>query len=147
MARRNRLRTLFRRKILTKSQNEHKKVPQKNTVQQQKAIHSRKEHITRRKNFTVSFLLLILLWVSIPLLIIFVDPSTPWSVPVFIGIVFVALTFTFSFLLINSRRGILIGSVCTIFLILRFYGLGSLINFALVAALAGVIEYYLYSSS
>jgi len=147
MVRRKKIRTLFRRKILTKSPNDHKKVPQKNTVKQQKTINSRHEQIMRRKNFTVSFLLLILLWVSIPLIIFFVDPGTPWSIPLFIIVIFFALTFTFSFLLIHTRRGVLLGSVFTLFLILQYYGVGSAINFILIAALAGVIEYYLYSSS
>lgn len=102
----------------------------------------RQKKIQSRKNFLPTLVLTICLWLSLSALVYFVDPDTTLAIPVFFLVAFFALLFTFSTLLANSRRGLIISLGLTVFLILRYLGIGHIINFLLVVAIAITVELY-----
>lgn len=89
-----------------------------------------------------TLLFTILLWLSLTALIYFVDPFSFGALPGFFILVFFGLLFTFSLLFANSRRGLLISLSLSLFLLLRYLGVGHLLNFLLLAGLAITIELY-----
>jgi len=106
----------------------------------------RQKQIRQRKNFFPSLITTILLWFFIFSLVYFTDPFLPGMVPIFFIVVFVALLFTFALVFINTRRGFLVSVSLTIYLILRFFGIGNILNFMLLLGLAGAVELYYYKS-
>ncbi len=107
----------------------------------------RKKEIKRRKNFFPTLIVLVLSWGLIFALIYSVDPTSPGAVPAFFILVFIASLFTFSTLLANSRRGLLSTLVLTFFLLLRYLGVGHLLNLLLLLGLAITTEIYLSRNS
>ncbi len=105
-------------------------------------IGKRKEQALRRKNFFPTLILTILLWAAAGALIYFVEPDTFGAIPAFFMTIFFALLFTFSTLFANTRRGFLTALALTIFLILRYLGVGNILNFLLIAGLTIIIELY-----
>lgn len=102
----------------------------------------RKEKVKRRRNFFVSFLATILLWLLIFCFIYFVDPENIVARVTFFVSVFFVVLFTASFVFANSRRGLITAFVITFFLILRLFGIGNILNLLLLAGLAVCIDYY-----
>ncbi|MFC1649395.1 hypothetical protein ACFL2C_01605 [Patescibacteria group bacterium] len=103
----------------------------------------RKEKVKRRKNFFASFLLIILLWLLLLLFVYFVDPSTLLAKLAFFSFVFAMSTFTASFVFTNMRRGVLTAVFVTVFLVLRVFGVGNIINLLLLLGLIVSADYYL----
>jgi hypothetical protein len=89
-----------------------------------------------------SLIITVILWFLVGFLIYFVDPSFPLAIPGFFLLVFFTLLFTFAAIFAHSRRGLLTAFGITIFLILRFYGIGHILNFVLILALILCIELY-----
>jgi apolipoprotein N-acyltransferase len=102
----------------------------------------RQKKIQARKNFLPTLVLTICLWLSLATLVYFIDPDTALAIPVFFLVVFFALLFTFSTILANSRRGLVISSGLTVFSILRYLGIGHIINLLLIIAVAVTVELY-----
>ena len=103
---------------------------------------ARKSDVKRRKSFTLSLFLIILLWVSLSTFIYLVDPEQFGAVQIFFVLVFATLTFTLSFAFNNTRRGV-IATVCVVlFLILRYFDIGNILNLLLVIGLGISVEYY-----
>ncbi|OGM33588.1 hypothetical protein A3D01_01375 [Candidatus Woesebacteria bacterium RIFCSPHIGHO2_02_FULL_39_13] len=102
----------------------------------------RKKEIKLRKNFFVTLLVIITLWIFVATTILFVDPSDFGAVPLFFLLIFLSLFFTISTILIHTRGGLIIASTVTIFLALRYLGVGNILNLVLLAALAATIEVY-----
>jgi len=107
---------------------------------------SRKSHrfgeLKKRKNFLPSLIVTIFLWFFLSMLIVFMDPDSFGAKELFFINLFLALTFTFAILLANTRRGILIASIVCIFLVLRYFGVGNLINALLLFGSAIAFEFY-----
>lgn len=101
-----------------------------------------KAKILKRKNFLPTLLITILLWTSIAFVVYFLDPSTLVAIPLFFILIFLAFLFTFSLLMANSRRGLIITISLVFFLILRYLGVGNLINIILIIGLAVCTELY-----
>ena len=95
-----------------------------------------------RKNFFPTLIAIVVLWLIIFSLIYFVDPKTVGVIPIFFGLFFTALLFTFSTLLINTRRGLITASTLTVFIILRYFGLGHVLNLFLLSGVAISLEVY-----
>lgn len=110
----------------------------------QKRLKEKKQKsVRKRKNFFLTLVLTLLLWGSLTFLVYFIDPEEVGAVPTFFVLLFFAVLFTFSTIFANSRRGFLTAVVITIFAVLRYFGVGNLINLTLVIGLAIVIEIYL----
>lgn len=102
----------------------------------------RKEQTRRRKNFLPTLIVTLLLWSLTASLVYFVDPETVLAVPGFFVLVFLSLLFTFSTMFANSRQGFLISIGITLFLILRYFGVGNILNFLLISGLLVTAEIY-----
>lgn len=102
----------------------------------------RKEMILKRKNFLPSLVITILLFLALVLLIYFTDPSFQFFLVLFFAIVLLLFLFFFSILFGNTRRGFLVSLVITIFLLLRYLGIGNLLNLFLLISLGVIIEIY-----
>lgn len=103
----------------------------------------RQKAIRYRKNFLPTLIVTVFLWSLIAILIYFADPYQLGIVPLFFLLVFLALLFTFSTIFANARRGLLITIVLTVFLLLRYFGIGNILNFLLMLGLAISIDVYL----
>ena len=105
----------------------------------------RKRKIKLRKNFLPTLFLIILLWSIAAFIIYFVDPSAFAIVPALLLVIFFALLFTTSLLFANTRRGLITTSFLTLFIILRYLGVGNIINFLLILGVGITLELYLNS--
>ena len=90
-----------------------------------------------------TFILTSALWGVIAGIINFVEPETVGIIPLFFVLIFLALLFTSSLVLGNRRRGLIITFGLTLFLLLRYFGIGNILNFLLMAALIITAEVYL----
>lgn len=102
----------------------------------------------RRKNFFPTLILIFFLWTTLGLMINFIEPELIKDIlipnfyfPFFVNL-FLALFFTLAIIFANSRRGFLISLGIVLFLILRLYGLGNLLNAILIGASVFTLEYY-----
>jgi len=98
-----------------------------------------------RKNFLPTLIIVILLWSSIAFLIYFIDPFNTGVIPLFFLLFFLSSLFTLSLAFANTRRGLLTSLGLTFFLILRYLGIGNLLNFLLIFGLLITTELYLLS--
>lgn len=104
---------------------------------------SRHSTTKRRRNFLPTLLIAASLWGVLAGVIYFVEPETFGVIPLFFAIVFFAILFTSSLLFGNKRRGLIISISLTLFLLLRYFGVGNILNFLLIAGLATTAELYL----
>lgn len=98
----------------------------------------RKQMILRRKNFFPSLAITILLGISLALIVYFTDPSESIFVFIFFLNLFLFSMFIFSLLFANSRRGLIISISLNLFVILRYFGVGNILNAVLLTGL-GII--------
>jgi hypothetical protein len=103
----------------------------------------RRKKIRRRKNFFPTLIIIVISWFAIAAIIYFINPATLGIVPLFFLIFFITLLFTFSTLLANSERGLIIAFTVTLFLLLRYLGVGNIINFLLIVGLGITTDLYL----
>jgi len=75
-------------------------------------------------------------------LVYFIDPEATFALPGFFLLIFLSLLFTFSTIFASSRRGFLISAGFTLFLILRYFGVGNILNFLLISGLLITAEIY-----
>ncbi len=99
-----------------------------------------------RKNFLPTLLVTLVLWGTIAGVVFFVSPEVSGAPFVLFLLLFLALLFTFSLALANSRRGFLAAITITTFLIFRYFGIGNLLNLLLLAGLALAIETYFHKN-
>ena len=102
----------------------------------------RQAQILKRKNFLPTLVLTLLLWIATVFLIYAVDPFSLGAIPGFFGMIFLSLLFTFALLFSNSRRGFIAATALSMFLFLRYLGIGNILNFLLLAGIAIAIELY-----
>jgi hypothetical protein len=100
----------------------------------------------RRKNFLPTFVLILILWSVFTAMIILVDPQIlkdvllPGSYFPFFAIFFPASFLTLALLLANSLRGLLVATGITVFLLLRIFQLGNLLNLMLIIGLVVALD-------
>ena len=99
-----------------------------------------------RRNFLLTLLIATSLWAAVAGIIYFAEPEVFGAVPLFFSLVFFAILFTASLLFGNKRRGLITTISLTLFLLLRYFGIGNILNFLLLAGLAITIEFYLSRS-
>jgi TRAP-type C4-dicarboxylate transport system permease large subunit len=102
----------------------------------------RKKEKRFRKNLFWLILLAIILWFLIIGIVYLIEPSTIFIVPAFFIIVFIALLLTFSLLFSNTRRGVLSSFGVLFFLILRYLGVGNILNLLLISAIVVAMDLY-----
>jgi len=102
----------------------------------------------KQKNFFLTLLLLISFWSIQIFIIFFIEPEMLRDIPIpgsyflFFFTLFFALFFTFALIFTNSRTGFLISLGITIFLFLRVYKLGNILNLILIIGIVSVLEIY-----
>jgi hypothetical protein len=96
----------------------------------------------RRKNFLATLVIIIVLWGGVGFLVFFVDPSIFGALALFFLLFFLALLFTLATLFANTRSGFIAALALTFFLILRYFGLGNILNLFLIAGVAIAFEIY-----
>lgn len=102
----------------------------------------RKKEIKFRKNIVWLIMLIFLLWLGLAGMIYFIEPSTFLAIPVFFLAFFIACLFTLSLLFSNTRRGVLASCGILAFLILRYLGVGNILNLLLISAIVIATEFY-----
>jgi hypothetical protein len=107
----------------------------------------RQKELKKRKNFLPALTIAILFWGLLGFIIYFVDPQTFGIVPLLFIITFFTSLFTFSILLGNTRRGIIVSIGLTLFLILRYFAVGNILNLFLIIATAIAVETYFWYTS
>jgi hypothetical protein len=102
----------------------------------------------RQKNFFITLILIIFFWSTLILMLIFVEPESVKDIlipnfylPFFINL-FLSLFLTLAVIFLNSRRSFIITFGIIIFLILRLYNLGNILNAILISAAVFSLEYY-----
>lgn len=105
-------------------------------------IKHRVEELRRRKNFLPTLIITITLWIILAGIVYFVDPQQMFAIPLFFLFAFLAILFTASLLFANRRRGLLTSLVIILFLILRYFGVGNMLNAILLIGIAVTFEIY-----
>jgi hypothetical protein len=101
------------------------------------------EELKHRKNFLPSLVITAGFWLLLGWFVYFIDPDTTFAIPIFFILLFISLLFTFAILFVNTRRGFLAGLAFSTFAVLRYFGVGSLLNFFLIVGVAIALDYYL----
>ncbi len=102
----------------------------------------RQELIKRRRNFFPTLLITIFLWGIIASVVYFIDPQVSGIIPLFFLLIFTTLLFTFSMIFANTRRGFLVALSSTFFLLLRYFGVGNILNLLLIVGVMITVELY-----
>lgn len=103
----------------------------------------RKEMVLRRKNFLPSLVVTFVLFSSLVSIVYFTDPSQSLFIFLFFISLFLFLIFLLSLILANSKRGLIISVCLTFFVILRYFGVGNILNAILLSGL-GIIAVIYY---
>lgn len=102
----------------------------------------RKQMILRRKNFLPSLIVTFLLFITLSSIIYFTDPKSSLFIFLFFVNIFSFFFFISSLILASSRCGFIISICITIFVILRYFGIGNILNAALITGLGIITEIY-----
>ena len=103
---------------------------------------------SKRKNFLPTLVLILVLWGLLGLLLTQVDPELGKDILVpglylpFFLLFFPASFLTLAVVLTNSRRGLIVASALNLFLALRLFGLGNVLNLILLAGIAVAVDRY-----
>lgn len=101
----------------------------------------------KKRNFFPTLIITLLFWSLTAAIIYFVNPAAIGAIPFFFLIISITLLFTFSTIFANTRRGFLAAFGLTLFLILRYLGVGNIINFLLIAGLGITTDIYFSKNS
>ncbi len=104
----------------------------------------RKKEIKKRKSFLPTLILTITLWGALFFIVYFTNPENFGLVPLFFILLFLATLFTASIIFANLRRGLMVASGITFFAVLRFFGVGNIINFLLIVGILISLESYIW---
>lgn len=102
----------------------------------------RKREINEQKNFFPSLVVTILLWGVIGGIILLTSPANLVFIALFFIFLLGALTFTFSIIFNNTKRGLLYSLSIILFLIMRLFGVGNILNLLLVLGITIVLDLY-----
>jgi len=102
----------------------------------------RQKRHSLRKKFWLILAIALILWSGVFFLVYFTDPFSFGKIPLFFIILLLATYFTSSLLTESTRRGLTVSISLTLFLLLRYFGIGNVINLLLIAGLALSFEYY-----
>lgn len=134
---------MHKKSILRKVINPPGKRPPANT---QKRDPIKKKRL-RRRNFFPTFVAIVLSWVVLIGIVFFIEPTVFGAIALFFLAFFVAILLTFSTILASTRRGIIISISALLFLALRYFGVGNIVNFLLIVGLAATVDFYFSKNS
>lgn len=97
----------------------------------------RQKMVLKRKNFLPTLVVSFILLISLIIIVYFSEPTGSFIFLFFLTL-FIFLFLISSLILANSKHGLILTSLTVIFLILRMYGVGNILNAILLAAL-GII--------
>lgn len=100
------------------------------------------EELRKRKNFLPSLVITAVLWLLFIAVILFTTPDSTPVLFVFFILLFLSLLFTFALILANRRRGLWVALSVTLFLLLRSFGVGNIINLVLLIVIPIIFEFY-----
>lgn len=103
----------------------------------------RRKKINKRKNFFPLLVFTIILWFIFALVILFIDPDKKGALELFLAALFFASFFTFSLALGKASRGLVAAIGITLFILLRYLGVGNLLNLTLLTGAIIAFEFYL----
>lgn len=101
------------------------------------------DEIKKRKTFFPTLVIALLLWFTAVFVVLFVDPQSLGALQFFFGLLFFALTLSLSLIFGHTRRGVMAAIGISLFLFLRYIGLGNILNFLLIAGVFIAFEFYL----
>lgn len=104
----------------------------------------RKKEINKKRSFLPTLIITIILWISLALIIYFSNPENFGLVPLFLILLFLAILFTSSVIFANPRRGLMLAVGITFFAVLRFFGVGNIINLLLIVGILITVESYIW---
>ncbi|MFC1710295.1 hypothetical protein ACFL0F_01370 [Patescibacteria group bacterium] len=97
---------------------------------------------SQRKNYLPTLFAILILWSALIGIIYFTDPYSFGIIPIAVLLFFLAILFTASTITINTRRGFIIALSSTLFVVLRYFGIGNILNFFLITGIAMAIDLY-----
>lgn len=98
----------------------------------------RKQMVLRRKNFLPTLVLTFISFLSLFAIVYFTDPKSSFFIFLFFIDLLLFLFLLISLILANSKRGFIIAVCITIFMLLKMFGIGNILNAILIAGL-GII--------
>lgn len=99
---------------------------------------------TRGKNLFLSLIITIALWIGLAYLILMIPPNSLIIVGGFLIGTLLALFLSFSLVLGNAERGLIVSVTLTSYLLLRIYDQDTIINIILLVALAVTAGFHLH---
>ena len=131
----------FLRKLISSIGN--KRPPSKKLVRLKRERQKVFEEIKKqRRNYLPLVILCLISWLGIFGLVYFVDPVAFGAIPVFFILVFLAILLTLLIVVGNKMKSVVVALGLTLFLVLRYFGLGNLLNFFLIIGVVGSIIVY-----
>lgn len=105
-------------------------------------LQKRRKELSKRKNFLPTLFLDLCLWIVLALFVLSTDPAQTGAQLIFFILFTIALFLLISMILAHTRRGLLVSLAITIFLILRSWGVGNVINALLLIGVVITFEIY-----
>lgn len=102
----------------------------------------RRQLVLKRKNFLPTLLLIVSILFAIIGIVYFLPPNNGFVIFLFFLLIFLFFLFVSSLVLSNTKRGLIISTLITIFLILRLFGVGNILNALLLLSLGIIAEIY-----
>jgi len=100
--------------------------------------------IKRRKNFLPALILTLLFWGGLGWLVYNFPPENFWLIISFYLLLFVAVFFTTALSFGNSKIGFMAAWWALLFLVLRYFKIGNLLNLSLLTLIFSLLGFYLY---
>lgn len=102
----------------------------------------RRQLILKRKNFLPTLLLIVFIFFTILGIIYFFPPNNSFIISLFFILTFLLFLFIFSLAFGKTRNGLIVAVAINLFLVLRLFGVGNILNFLLLTSLALVAILY-----
>ena len=100
--------------------------------------------IKRRKNFLPALILTLIFWGGLSWLVYTFPPESFWLIISFYLLLFAAVFFTIALSFGNSKIGLIAALWAILFLLLRYFKIGNLLNLSLLTLIFSLLGFYLY---
>ncbi len=106
----------------------------------------RNRNLKKRGSRASKLIFALILWLILMLIIFFADPEKRGAIEIFMITLFFAVFFTSSLFFKSTRRSIFITIAINSFILLKYLGVGSILNLLLIIGIVIVFEFYLSKS-
>jgi len=103
--------------------------------------------IKRRKNFLPALILTLIFWGGLGWLVYAFPPESFWLIVSFYLLLFGAVFFTIALSFANSKVGLIGALWVLLFLLMRYFKIGNLLNLSLLTIIFLLLSVYFYKSS